>query len=159
MISETKVEDSFLDGQFFLDGFGTPFRIDRNRNDGGIMLFIRNDIHAKGVFIDDRPTESFYFWKKNWLLNCFYNPKQSSIESHLDSPSKSIDSLSSKYNNLILIDDFSSCMEDSPTKTSGEIYKLRNLIKDLTCFKNPENPTSIDLISSSKSLFSKVHMW
>ena len=24
MISETKVDDSFPDGQFFLDGFGTP---------------------------------------------------------------------------------------------------------------------------------------
>ena len=29
MISETKVDDSFPDGQFFLDGFGTPFRLDR----------------------------------------------------------------------------------------------------------------------------------
>ena len=44
MISETKVDDSFLDGRFFLDGFGTPFRLDRNGNGGGIMLFTRNDI-------------------------------------------------------------------------------------------------------------------
>ena len=44
MISETKVDDSFPDGQFFLDGFGTPFRLDRNGNGGGIMLFTRNDI-------------------------------------------------------------------------------------------------------------------
>ena len=38
MISETKVDNSVPDGQFFLDGFGTPFRLDRNRNGGGIML-------------------------------------------------------------------------------------------------------------------------
>ena len=50
MISETKVDHSFPDGQFFLDGFGTPFRLDRNRNSGGIMLFIRNDIPAKVFF-------------------------------------------------------------------------------------------------------------
>ena len=47
MISETKADNSFPDGQFFLDGFGTPFRLDRNRNAGAIMLFIRNDIPAK----------------------------------------------------------------------------------------------------------------
>ena len=60
MISETKVDDSFPDGQFFLDGFGKPFRLDRNRNGGGIMLFIRNDIPAKVVSTDDSPIESFY---------------------------------------------------------------------------------------------------
>ena len=60
MISETKVDDSFPDDQLFLDGFGTPFRLDQNRNGGGIMLFIRNDIPAKVVSADDRSIESFY---------------------------------------------------------------------------------------------------
>ena len=50
----------FPEGQFFLDGFGTPFRLDRNRNFGGILLFIRNDIPAKLVSTDNRPIESFY---------------------------------------------------------------------------------------------------
>ena len=73
MISETKVDDSFPDGQFFLDGFGTSFRLDRKRNDGGIMLFIRNDIDIppKVVSAEDRPIESFYvklrFRNKKWL--------------------------------------------------------------------------------------------
>ena len=156
MISETKVDDSFPDCQFFLDGFGTPFRLDRNRNGKGIMLFIRNDISAKVVSTQDRPIKSFYvelnFRNKKWLLNCSYNPKHTSVESGLDSLSKSIDSLSSEYDNLILLGDFNSCMEDSPMKTFGEIYKLRNLIKEPTCFKNPENPTYIDLILTNKQL-------
>ena len=83
MISETKVDESFPDGPFFLNGFGTPFRLDRNRNVGGIILFIRNDIPAKVVSTDDRPMESFYielnFRKKKWLLNCSYNPKHTSL--------------------------------------------------------------------------------
>ena len=120
------------------------------------MLFIRNDISAKVVSTDDRRIESFYvelnFQDKKWLLNCSYNPKHSSLESHLDSLSKSIDSLSSKYDNFILLGDFNSCMEDSPMKTFGEIYKLRNLIKEATCFKNPANPTCIDLILTNKPL-------
>ena len=60
MISEINVGNSFPDGQFFLDGFGIPFHNYRNRNCGGIMLFIRNDIPAKFVSTDDRPIEIFY---------------------------------------------------------------------------------------------------
>ena len=37
-------------------------------------------------------------------------------------------------------------------KTFCETYKLRNLIKESTCFKNPKNPTCIDLLLTNKSL-------
>ena len=76
------------------------------------MLSIRNDIPAKVISRDGRPIESFYvqlnFQKKKWLLIFPWNPKHSSIESHLDSVSNSIDSLSSKYDNFILLGDFNS---------------------------------------------------
>ena len=36
-------------------------------------------------------------------------------------------------------------------KTVGEIYQLRNLIKEPTCFQNPDNPTCTDLILTNKS--------
>ena len=78
-------------------------------------------------------------------MNCSYNPKHSSIESHLNSLSKNIDSLSSKYDNFILLVDINSCIEDSPVKTFAEVYKLRNLTIEPTR-KNPENPACIDLI-------------
>ena len=40
MISESKLDDSFPDGQFLTAGYGKQFRLDRSRNGGGIMLFI-----------------------------------------------------------------------------------------------------------------------
>ena len=33
-----------------------------------------------------------------------------------------------------------------------ETYKLRNLVKHLICFKNPENPLCIDLLLTNKPL-------
>ena len=138
MTSETKLDDSFPDGQFFLDGFETPFRLDQNRNGGGIMLFIRNDIPAKVVSTDGRPIKRFYVElnvrKKKWLLNCSYNPKHSSIESHLDSLSESIDSLSSKHDNSILLDDFNSCMENSPMKTFWGNLQITKFYKRANIF-------------------------
>ena len=47
-------------------------------------------------------------------------------------------------------------MEDFPIKTFGEIYKLRNFIKQLTCFKNPKNPICIDLILTNNPLSFKT---
>ena len=44
MITETKLDDSFPASQFSIQDFRTPFRIDRNKNGGGILLYIMRNI-------------------------------------------------------------------------------------------------------------------
>ena len=44
LISEIKIDDSFPNGNFLIDGFSMPCRLDRNSNDGRLMLFVREDI-------------------------------------------------------------------------------------------------------------------
>ena len=44
MVCETKLDDSFPEGQFLIEGFHSPFRFDRNRNGGEIVLYVREDI-------------------------------------------------------------------------------------------------------------------
>lgn len=36
MISETKLDESFPEGQFLIEGFTIPFRLDRNKNGGAL---------------------------------------------------------------------------------------------------------------------------
>ena len=43
-------------------------------------------------------------------------------------------------------------MDDSSMIGFCETYKLRNLVKHPTCFKNPENPSCIDLLLTNKPL-------
>ena len=47
MLSEAKLDDSFPEGQFFIDGCHILFRYDRNGNGDGIFLYVREDIPAK----------------------------------------------------------------------------------------------------------------
>ena len=47
LISETKVDLSFHSSQFAIDGFSSPFRLDRNSSGGGIILFVREKIPSK----------------------------------------------------------------------------------------------------------------
>ena len=39
MVSETKLDESFPQGQFKTNRFSRPFTLDRNSNGGDIMLF------------------------------------------------------------------------------------------------------------------------
>ena len=47
IISETKIDESFPLNQFLIDGFSAPFRLDRNDEGGGIIIYIRDDIPCK----------------------------------------------------------------------------------------------------------------
>ena len=47
MISEREIYESFPLGQFKINGFNAPFRLNRSSNGGGIMLFVWEYISAK----------------------------------------------------------------------------------------------------------------
>ena len=47
VITETKLDDSIPTLQFLMKGFVEPFRLDRNRNRCGVMIYIQDDIPRK----------------------------------------------------------------------------------------------------------------
>ena len=65
---------------------------------------------------------------------------------HLDTLRKSLDLYSAHYENTILIGDFNVSIDDPHMESFCESYRFKSLIKDPTCFKNPESPSCIDLI-------------
>ena len=46
-ITETKLNDTFPLGQFYVEGFTIPYRRDRNHNGGGVIIYVREDIPTK----------------------------------------------------------------------------------------------------------------
>ena len=47
MVSETKLDSSFPQAQFRIEGCAPPFRYDRNSHGGSILLFMRENIPTK----------------------------------------------------------------------------------------------------------------
>ena len=47
IVTETKLDDSFPQAQFCIGGFSIPYMLDRNRNGGGLMIYVRDDIPSK----------------------------------------------------------------------------------------------------------------
>ena len=150
LISETKIDDSFPKGQFLIDGFSAPYRLVLNYQGGGLMLFVREDILSNLLTSEEKPIESFYvelnLRNSKWLVNCSYNPQRNNISAHLDRLTKSIDAFSSNYDKLLLLGDFNVGIDEIHMKSFCENYDLKSLIKQPTCYKNPDCPTCIDLI-------------
>lgn len=61
-----------------------------------------------------------------------------------------IDSYLGSYDNIILLGDFNSEPHESEMKEFCDTYNLNNLVNEPTCFKNPLNPSMIDLILTNK---------
>ena len=72
------------------------------------------------------------------------------ISEHLNEIGKNLDLLLSKYDNFMLIGDLNAEPTKAVVSDFCEIYNLKHLIKDKTCFKNPTKPTCIDLIVTNR---------
>ena len=60
-----------------------------------------------------------------WLIFAGYNPKKEHIGSFLHHVGKSLDHVIGKYENLILLGDFNSQMEEDAMKDFCDIYNLK----------------------------------
>ena len=158
LISETKLNDSFPQGQFLIDGYHVPFRIDRNDRGGGLLLYFREHIPCKKIIVDFDPlievlVIEINLKKRKWLLIGSYNPHKDMIQNHLKSIGGQLDDLCLKYEHFILIGDFNSEMCEDAMEMFCSIYNLKNLVKEPTCFKNVDNPSCIDRILTNKPLY------
>ena len=88
--------------------------------------------------------------KKKWLINCSYNPHKNNIGSHLNVITKALDTYYGKYENIVFLGYFNAGIEETTMKSFCKSYNLTNLIKQPTCFKNPEKPSCIDLILANR---------
>ena len=156
VITETKIDDSYPTSQFLIEGYSTPLRLNRDRHGGGILIYVREDIPYKELKSEDITggIECIFFEinlrKIKWILMAGYNPHKDIISNFLSNVSKKLDQYMKNYDNVILIGDFNSEMSENAMIEFCEMYDLQNLIKEPTCFKNVDNPSSIDVILTNR---------
>ena len=112
------------------------------------MLYVRADIPSNLLAFEDKPIESLLIElnlrNTKMLINCSYKPHQSEIKKHLTALTNSLDLQPSKYEKILILDDFSVEIEEANMKWFCENYNLKSLIKQPTCYNNPNKPTCID---------------
>ena len=76
----TKLDETFPSSQLRMDGFSLSYRLDRNRNGEGVMIFARKDIPSKFLTKHNFPSDvevlfvELNFRKSKWLLCGTYHP-------------------------------------------------------------------------------------
>ena len=153
-ITETKLDDSFPASQFFIQDFCTPFRLDRNKNGGGILLYIRSNTKLN-KYIMKNQVEAFFveirIRNSIWLLCCSYNPSKLQTASYIQETSNGIDAYCKKYQNILIMGDFNVDVKEETLHLFCNQYKLKSLKKDPTCYKNIDNPSWIDLLLTNSA--------
>ena len=66
---------------------------------------------------------------------------------------KKLDSYLENYNNSLVVGDFNSKIIEISMHKFCSIYNLRNLCDKASCYKNPENPSCIDLFLTNSRFF------
>ena len=158
LVSETKVDDTYPTAQFQIDGYSKPIRIDRNRHGGGLMIFSRDDLPFNELKSHTLPSDiectfaELRIRQSKWLVVAGYNPHKKNISYFLSNIGRELDKYLSKYDNLLILGDWNSAVTEKEMKEFCETYNLENLIKDPTCYKSIENPSSIDIMLTNKKL-------
>ena len=157
IIEETKIDETFPTGQFIIEGYMPPFRKDRNQHGGGILVYVKDNIPAKLVDNHNLPNdiESIFielnFRRNKWLLMGTYHPPSQCTKYFYSEVGKALDEYINAYDNILLIGDFNEKESETNTSNFFENYNLKNLVKEPTCYKNPQNPSCIDWILTNKS--------
>ena len=111
-IDETKIDSSFPDSQFYIEGYQfPPFRKDRNKHGGGKIVYIKNGIIAKRILnLEGNFCEiiciEITISKKKWCILFVYRPPQNSNKSSFfNEISTILNQVTNKYENIIVMGD------------------------------------------------------
>ena len=155
-ISETKIDDSFPQKQFYVENYRV-YRQDRNCKGGGVMLYIKENIPHR-ILKDfsgsqertDCITLEISTHRGKWIVVYVYKPPNvcdSAFTSHMGGL---FDSLISKYSLSLFFGDMNKNLFLNNSLTDlCDVYGLSNLVNAPTCFK-AEIPTLIDVFLTDK---------
>ena len=164
VVTETKLDASFPTSQFQIEGYSAPYRKDRDRKGGGVLIYVREDIPSKQLnkhsFPDD--IEGLFLEinlrKTKWLLFGSYHPPSQDDDYYFKTVGRALDIYNNFYDKYLLTGDFNAEEIEPCLSTFLYQYNANNLVKENTCFKNPHNPSCIDLfITNSRNSFQNTN--
>ena len=116
VINETKLDDSFPNAQFQINGYKC-LRKDRNIFGGGLCLYINEDIPSKQIHTKlleglESICIEMNLRKRKWLVIGIYKPPQSCSKMFIEKLSNQLNDLHTSYDNILLLGYFNMASED-----------------------------------------------
>ena len=151
-ISETKIDSSFPNAQFQIEGYSI-FRQDKSSTSGGLLTYIRSDLPHRRLPLCENNSEGVESLclevtigkSKTVICTIYKNPKVSNA-TFQNILCKIIDNVLQVSSDFVLIGDMNCCPNKSTLISDVcDVYNLKNLIKDPTCHKGNVS-TLLDVI-------------
>ena len=158
MIAESKLDNTFQDNLFQVDGYNLQRR-DRDQHDGGLLTLIKSDFpSSRNKCLESDKLENIcyelYVNHQKWLIMGAYKPPSMKNNDFLEYVTKSLDKCFVSYENIIIFGDLNFdmlCAEKSQILNDiCDIFNLSQLAKGSTCFKKGCNPSLVDVIITNK---------
>ena len=157
--AETKIDSSFLTGQFSTEEYHKPYRLDVSQKSGGILVHANSSMPSRQLHCGNLnlsiQADSF---EKNmrmdkWLVISVYRPPSQKSEYFLNELDKMIDYSSVSCENHVIIGDFNLEPSTRLLKHLMNSNVLYNLIKMNTHFI--DKGTCVDLFLTNRKYFLK----
>ena len=167
VLSETKIDDTFRDALFHVDGY-TLQRRDRTRGGGGIMTFIRSDIPARRRHdLESDQLEGITYevniGQNKWAFVCMYKPPSLDDDLLNSECIKVLDKCTTIADKLLVIGDLNYDMLDKskskPLTDLSNLFDFHCLVKLPTCHVLHAKPSLVDVIltNAPKSCFGHLN--
>ena len=109
VITETKTDATFPLNQLAFQGYSKPYKFDRNRNGGGVFIYISEDIPSRELKIHNTPEDvdsifiEINLIKINWHFCGCYHPPSQSDQYFFENMRKTLDKYSKHYGKFMLV--------------------------------------------------------
>ena len=124
---------------------------------GGVMIFVREELPSKQLLKHTLPDAiealivEINLRKTKFLLLGGYRPPSQSQNYFFNAITNALDVYRGTYDKLLLAGDFNTKTTENVMDEFLHENNLKCIVKDKTCFKNPNNPSSIDLFLTNFS--------
>ena len=151
---ETKLDGQFVDAMFNVENYNL-YRLDRNRNGGGIMCYVLSSLPHR-IRTDIQKIHPVIEWllievkanNEKLFFVIMYKPPSVSNMLLLEEMHNICDNVFNECSTMFLLGDLNvnilnpnHCLRDI-----FELFDLKNIVNEPTCYKNVVNPSLLDVI-------------
>ena len=125
-LAETKLDSSFPESQFLLEGMKKPYRFDVSSRKGGLLVYVNKNISSKYLRSFHLPNDiqaipiEVHLKQRKLLVVSIYRPPDQKLAYFLSSISDLLDHYLKIYEEFVVIGDF------NESETSSEVDSLSN---------------------------------
>ena len=160
ILSETKLDENFLNAQFTLDGYEIRARRYSNKFGGGLIEYVRKGLICKRTNkYEPKSNEcicsEITFSKKKWVIFIIFRPPNGeNLTDFFEEMTTALTKAMSNHENVIVVGDFNIDIKCKGVGLNNlsyfcDLFHLTNIVKSDTCFTKT-HASLIDLILTNK---------